>query len=251
MRKMCPKATVLPLEDMRSDDDWSDEVDRLVQRVYSHQNAILYSGRDGFAPHYHGDLPVEVVNFATASISGTERRELLGTHYEDDPKFRAGMIHMVMNLPHRTCMTVDMACIRRNSDDKVEVVMVRKPHEKQWRFPGGFLSPGESFAQAAAREFREETGLICEGTWTFVGDFTVDDWRVRAVDDLAYRTALMFNLHSHGRPEGGDDVAYAEWVPLFMLKSGGKVVEEHRTLLQALFEHLATNPPEFFTQSPK
>jgi 8-oxo-dGTP diphosphatase len=42
-----------------------------------------------------------------------------------------------------------------------EILYVRKP-KARWNLPGGKVEAGESPAQAAVRELREETGLILE-----------------------------------------------------------------------------------------
>jgi len=48
-------------------------------------------------------------------------------------------------------------CVRRRSDGKFLAVTNRK--YSGWTLPGGKIDPGESPAQAAVRELREETGL--------------------------------------------------------------------------------------------
>lgn len=42
-----------------------------------------------------------------------------------------------------------------------EILLVRRKHhgEGSWSTPGGYLDPGESFEECAARETREETGV--------------------------------------------------------------------------------------------
>jgi ADP-ribose pyrophosphatase YjhB (NUDIX family) len=42
------------------------------------------------------------------------------------------------------------------------VLRARPPGERLWSVPGGKLEPGETLAQAVAREVREETGLVVE-----------------------------------------------------------------------------------------
>jgi 8-oxo-dGTP diphosphatase len=43
-----------------------------------------------------------------------------------------------------------------------EVAVVHRPKYDDWTLPKGKLNGGESFQDAALREVREETGLVCE-----------------------------------------------------------------------------------------
>jgi ADP-ribose pyrophosphatase YjhB (NUDIX family) len=61
-------------------------------------------------------------------------------------------------------MTCTAACIR---DDAGRVLLMRRGGEASelWGFPGGAMELGESIAQAAAREAREEVGLEVLPEW--------------------------------------------------------------------------------------
>jgi 8-oxo-dGTP pyrophosphatase MutT (NUDIX family) len=52
--------------------------------------------------------------------------------------------------------------VRRRTERGVEVLIVHRPKRKDWSLPKGKLDPGESLAEAAVREIREETGYECE-----------------------------------------------------------------------------------------
>jgi 8-oxo-dGTP diphosphatase len=51
--------------------------------------------------------------------------------------------------------------VMRGAPDETEVAVVHRPRYDDWSFPKGKLDPGETFEEAALREVREETGLVC------------------------------------------------------------------------------------------
>ncbi len=44
---------------------------------------------------------------------------------------------------------------------RIEIALVHRPRYDDWSHPKGKLGPGESHAEAALREVREETGMEC------------------------------------------------------------------------------------------
>ena len=46
-------------------------------------------------------------------------------------------------------------------DSKARVLLVHRPKYDDWSFPKGKAGPGETIAETAIREVREETGLEC------------------------------------------------------------------------------------------
>ena len=98
--------------------------------------------------------------------------------------------------------------------DENRVLLVRRgqaPSDGQWAIPGGAVELGETLAQAAEREIREETGIqIAAQEPIHVFDMVERDPadRVRfhyVIVDLAARY-LGGELHA------GDDAAEARWV---------------------------------------
>jgi 8-oxo-dGTP diphosphatase len=50
---------------------------------------------------------------------------------------------------------------RRHARGHLEVLLIHRPHRRDWTFPKGKLEPGESHRSCALREVEEETGLRC------------------------------------------------------------------------------------------
>ena len=62
----------------------------------------------------------------------------------------------------RIDVTVDVVALS-HVDGRLHVLVVRRgnpPFEGQWALPGGYLEVDEDLAPAAARELREETGIV-------------------------------------------------------------------------------------------
>ena len=51
--------------------------------------------------------------------------------------------------------------VMRKGPEETEIAVVHRPRYDDWSFPKGKLDPGETFEEAALREVREESGLVC------------------------------------------------------------------------------------------
>ena len=93
-------------------------------------------------------------------------------------------------------------------DDRSRVLLVqcgRNPDKGRWSVPGGKCEPGESFAEAAAREAYEETGLRVEiGRELWSLTIPIGDGVEYDVHDFAATV-------TGGELSAGDDAADARW----------------------------------------
>ncbi|MBL1377705.1 NUDIX hydrolase [Zobellella iuensis] len=93
-----------------------------------------------------------------------------------------------------------------------QVLLVQRkypPHAGHWGFPGGKLEWGETMAAGAARELREETGVLAEMEYPFAC------FDVLAEEDgrLAHHY-VMVAVRGHyqsGTPVAADDALAVDW----------------------------------------
>lgn len=102
-------------------------------------------------------------------------------------------------------------------DDRL--LVIHKVDNDRWALPGGAVEPGESSAEAAVRETREETGVAVEVVG-LVGVYT-DPRHVMKYDDGEVRQqfSLCFRARSVGgrlRPQPSE-TKEVRWVPVDVL----------------------------------
>jgi bifunctional NMN adenylyltransferase/nudix hydrolase len=219
-----PDIDVYYIDDNRDDVDWSKNVDTQIRKwLNPNQTVKLFGSRDSFLPHYKGKFPVCELE-ATTFISGTEIRKQICNNYHPSIDYRAGMIAGTANRYPTAYTTIDIAVI----NDKQEILLVKKPNEKNWRFIGGFSDVNSnSLEEDARREVSEETGVSI-GDPQYVGSTQIADWRYRSSRDKI-KTILFVATYISGRPEGADDVEAAKWFKIADLKKTD-LVEEHGVL---------------------
>jgi 8-oxo-dGTP diphosphatase len=98
--------------------------------------------------------------------------------------------------------------MRRRDDGALEVLLVHRPRYLDWTFPKGKVKDGEREADAALRELREETGLVCE-LGPELASTRYTDLKLR---DKRVRYWVMQNCS--GRFEPNDEVDRIEWLRL-------------------------------------
>jgi 8-oxo-dGTP pyrophosphatase MutT (NUDIX family) len=84
-------------------------------------------------------------------------------------------------------------------DDAGRILMIHRTDNNKWALPGGAQDIGETIAQTAVRETREETGIDIELTG-LVGIYS-DPGHVIAYDDGEIRQE--FSVCFHAAPTGG------------------------------------------------
>lgn len=200
---------VQPLSDTKDDNTWSNQLDAKIRELFPFASVRLYGGRDSFLAHYRGSLPATEIE-STIYTSATRLRDEAGHSLKGSPDWRAGVIYGAYNQYPKTWQTVDIAPVRWTADGSYEVLLARKPGEKEWRFIGGFVDPSDtSLEHAARREVTEEAHIAVEG-FEYVCSHRIDDWRYKEDVDKVL-TTLFAVTYVSGAPQPDDDIEELGW----------------------------------------
>ncbi len=109
------------------------------------------------------------------------------------------------------------------TNDAGEVLLIRRSDNDNWAVPGGAIDLGESVAEAAVRETREESGIDCQITG-LVGIYSDPKHVILYTSDGEVRQE--FSIVLTARPVGGNPTPSSEtsevrWVPIGELASTG------------------------------
>jgi ADP-ribose pyrophosphatase YjhB (NUDIX family) len=100
-------------------------------------------------------------------------------------------------------------------NDDGEILMIRRTDNGNWAVPGGAIDLGESVAQAAVREAREESGIECEITG-IVGIYSDPKHVILYTSNGEVRQEFSIVLTARpvaGRPTPSSESSEVHWVP--------------------------------------
>ena len=215
IRSNYPDATISYIKDRQTNEEWSQDVDKAIKNLYPFEKITLYGGRKGFITQYCGSLPtVETLEDPTFnSHSGTDIRNATAALPINSVNFRAGVIYANGNQMEPLTMCIDGAVLKKRHD-KVDVLLIRKPNELLWRFPGGRLDRTDKTLEAGAnREVREETGVEIGKAFYIASEGGIPDWRANK-SGIVIASVLYAFPYLFGAAVGGDDAAEARWFEL-------------------------------------
>ena len=97
-----------------------------------------------------------------------------------------------------------------------EILMIRRTDNDNWAVPGGAIDLGESVAQAAVRETREESGIECEITG-IVGIYSDPKHVILYTSNGEVRQEFSIVLTARpmsGQPTRSSESSEVRWVPV-------------------------------------
>ncbi len=100
-------------------------------------------------------------------------------------------------------------------NDQRQILLIRRTDNQHWALPGGAMDVGETIAEAAVRETREETGVECEVV-RVVGIYTnprhvilyTSNWEVRQECSVVFAARA-----TGGEPRPSSESSDVRWVP--------------------------------------
>lgn len=102
------------------------------------------------------------------------------------------------------------------TNDAGEILMIRRTDNDNWAVPGGAIDLGESVAQAAIRETREESGIECEITG-LVGIYSDPKHVIFYTSNGEARQEFSIVLTARplsGQPTPSNESSEVRWVPV-------------------------------------
>lgn len=233
-----PEALVLPLPDSKiGNEDWSQQVDQVLDGIRADGEVMLYGSRDSFARHYHGRFPVTDVP-SVPGLSGTSLRAGLTAKHITTEAERRGWIAAIRSQYPVTDSVVDVAVV---SPDWKRVLLGSRGQSAGLRFFGGFLDATDaSDAVAAKREQTEEVIGIKVSDPQFIDSIRINDPRYRNNGKgWGVMTRFHVSVYESGEPTGNDDIALVTWVDLTP-QTKRQLVASHHELFDLLLARQAT-----------
>lgn len=183
-------AKVIPLFDMLSDKDWSDQIDSIISQL-GFKEAVIWGGRDNsIEGYYSGKHEIKTIE-QVGNHSATSLRKEIAKEPVNCPNFRAGIIHHVENRYPIVYSTVDIILWRIEEGYQI---LVGKKGDK-FSFIGGFVDTNDnSLLKAAQRELEEETGITKE-ILAYLDSMKIEDERYKGTKD-SIMTHIFMGIHN-------------------------------------------------------
>jgi bifunctional NMN adenylyltransferase/nudix hydrolase len=196
---------VKPLHDMLSDQDWSNQIDKIIANL-GFSEATIFAGRDNSVEgRYFGKHKIKIID-EKGGKSATALRKQAAQAPKDSSDFRAGIIYHAENRYPIVYSTVDVAI------EKDGKYLVGKKGDK-YCFIGGFVDPSDdNLFVAAHREAGEETGIEKLYSVTYCGSIRIEDERYKGTKDCIMTHLISFETSEEVNYDKIQDKEFKDFV---------------------------------------
>lgn len=227
-----PNLLIMPIADMPSDKDWSENLDNMIKSIFPRDEIKLYGSRDSFKKHYFGKFEINEIPTAI-NETATESRNNIAISIMKTKEHREGIIYAIQNKWDNVYSTVD-AVIQKGFEN---ILLCKKRNENKWRFVGGFISNDDNTAESALlREVNEELGLTNDNiaNITYKGSSIVNDWRYNGKEKIM---TFIFNVYIKQGEElnliAKDDIYEYKWFKFENVEFN--LMNEHKELWEKFY----------------
>lgn len=230
-----PKAVILDIPDMPSNQKWSESLDKLLIDRFPEEDITIYGSRQSFLDCYSGKVRTMSIK-PFKHYSGTQIRNEECSKVVNSTDFRKGIIYSNLKRFPVVYSTVDIIPFR-NTGSGLEVLLGRKEGDGgTHRVIGGFLDTRDlSHADAALRELKEEAQNISVGIPEYVGSVKIDDYRYVGSQDSVL-TTLFVTPFIEGSPTPSDDMDELMWIPI--AEATKNISSFHKTITEKAIVYL-------------
>lgn len=230
IQKDFPNCILSYVQDNKSDEVWSKDVDSIIRTIYPLGTICLYGSRKSFIPCYSGKLDTFELGVISDS-EGSKIRNEAGKVICDSADFRKGVIYSSQNQYPKVFLTVDIAVIKKEGRE-IRVLMGRRKGLEKFRFPGGFVSPiDENLEVSARRELTEEIDVEADD-FEYISSNLQQDWRYKDKDEKIM-TVFFKAQYIFGSIKPKEEFEETQWI-LLSPWAVQKIEDSHITLFETL-----------------
>ena len=238
IQKEFPLVNILPISDTKTNEKWSEEVDKIVAIPYGEKKTVIYGSRDSFIPYYSGVN--EVIELEPSeTYNATNIRKEIARETLDSEDFRAGVIYSTFN--HKPEIKPFVNTIVQNF--KGEILLAKYKDEKYYHLLGDFVKDGDdNLEQTSKRNLNEVTSNNLNiNNVRYITSAKFTDWRHKG-ESSSIMTTIMLADYNFGTGHSALKDLETKWVKIQDLSNyhgvRTKIAPEYRDIVTNLINKI-------------
>jgi bifunctional NMN adenylyltransferase/nudix hydrolase len=210
IQKEFPNVNILPIVDNKTNENWSEEVDKIVSIPYGEKKTVIYGSRDSFIPFYSGINDVIELE-PSETYNATNIRKEIARETLDSEDFRAGVIYSTFN--HKPEVKPFVNTIVHNF--KGEILLGKSKDEKYYHLLGDFVNhDDDTLEQTSKRNLNEVTSNnINIKNIRYLTSCKFTDWRHKG-ESSSIMTTIMLADYNFGITHSSLKDLETKWVKI-------------------------------------
>jgi len=238
IQKEFPTVNILPISDTKTNEKWSEEVDKIVAIPYGEKPTVIYGSRDSFIPYYSGVNSVIELE-PSETYNATNIRKEIARETLDSEDFRAGVIYSTFN--HKPEIRPMVFTLVQNF--KGEILLAKYKDEKYYHLLGDFVNDTDgNFEQTSTRNLNEVTSNnINVNNFRYITSTKFTDWRHKG-ESTSIMSTIMLADYNFGTGYSALKDLETKWVKVQDLSNfygvRTKIAPEYRDIISNLIDKI-------------